>query len=364
MKSTPLAVLRRSTAVLLLASAVVAARAETEPCTTGSTAEDDACTAQQVATSDSAVDRTHQKLSHSVQDLARWMDGFFGSETAEVEANFSYLRITPSYGWNDSDDSDADVRARAKLDLPNTEHRVSIIFARDETDPLETLSEGENLSEAFQIDEGNSGAVGLQYVPKSSRSTHVSLNATVSGDLDPTVSARVRRSFYPSDSTYAYGSVKPFWDSDDGAGVTFGTEFDGLLGERTLARFKSEITTAEEIEGWEWRSSFGVYRRLQSRAVLSWTLGVKGTTDPDFKAERYTFGPTYRRSFWKRWLFGSVHPFVSWRRPFERDNDRVHGIEFEIDAVLGDRIGQGIAPKPETAEPLEPAEDQLLPTSP
>lgn len=283
------------------------------------------------------VDRTHLRWSENVQNLARWMDGFFGAERAEVEANYSYVRVTPILGWNDTDGTDPNLRVRAKLDLPNTRRRVSLILARARDDDIGGYSESQDLRETLLLDDDENGAFGLQYVPKETRRMHVSLNATVSGDFDPTLSARVRRTFFPTDDTYAYASVKPFWKGDDGAGVTVGGELNSLFGTHTLARFRNEATTAEKINGWEWKSILSLYQQLESRAVLSWTLQVRGVTESEFKAEQYTFGPTYRRSILRPWCFASVQPFVSWRRDIGEDTDRVHGVVFEFDLVLGGR---------------------------
>jgi hypothetical protein len=302
------------------------------------------------------VDRAQQALAERVSDFGEWLDSFFGAQREEIEANYSFLRVTPSLQWDDKDQFDPAVRLRGKIHLPDTNDRLALVVSRDRDARAATSIETEDRTPIESAGVDDSG-FGLQFVPTRTRKTHISLLATLDSDLDPELSVRVRRYVYPSDRSYAFASVRPFWSGDVGSGVALATEVDVGTGERSLVRLTTRGVAAEDIEGWEWKSSLAFIRQLGPRAAQAFTFSVDGVSEPNFRAETFTLSTTYRRNVWRPWIFWSVEPFVAWERDLEAPTNRIHGIQFEFDFYIGKQRPRRSGAKPVAIEPTEDESD-------
>jgi hypothetical protein len=283
------------------------------------------------------VDGTYDALAVRVESTARWVDGFFGTERAEVEANFSYLRLTPSIGWDTDEGTSGNIRARGKLDLPNSKQKLSLILAGEGDQNALQISNADEQDLLLDDRSGEDGSIGLQFLAQENRKYHTSFNATLTSGGQPRLSMRVRRTFEPSDELYGFVSARPYWHSEDGFGVRFNTQGNRALGERTLLRLTASAETYEDREDWEWDSGAALFHRLESRAVVALSFQVNGISSPSWKAETYTLGPLYRQSFYRPWMFWSLQPFVRWNTPEALNSSRDHGVVLELDMFIGEQ---------------------------
>ena len=285
------------------------------------------------------VDDTYDTLAGRVESTARWIDGFFGAERAELESNFSYLRLTPRLGWDDDEGFGPDARIRGKIDLPSGRRRLALLLAGQQDRDALRVADADQEQLILDDRDDADGRIGLQWIFDEDSNTHASVNGTLTSGGNPEVSLRVRRLLRPeAEDFYGFFSARPYWHFDDGFGMRFNGQLNRSLGKRTLLRISSSIDTWEEREeGWEWESGALLFRRLESRAVVAFSLQVEGRTDPEWKAGTWTAGPLYRRSVFRDWIFLTVQPFVRWRTSRLDDTTRAHGVLVELDVIVGQR---------------------------
>jgi hypothetical protein len=284
------------------------------------------------------VDDTYDALAGRVESTARWIDGFFGAERAELESNFSYLRLTPRLGWDDDDGFTPDAQIRGKIDLPSGRRRFALLIAGQQDRDALRVADADQEQLILDDRDDADGRIGLQWIFDEDSRTHASVNGTFTSGGNPELSLRVRRLLRPeAEDFYGFFSARPYWHFDDGFGVRFNGQLNRSLGERTLLRVSSSIDTWEEREGWEWEAGALLFRRLESRAVVAFSLQVEGESDPEWKAGTWTAGPLYRRSIFRDWIFVTLQPFVRWRTPRLDDTTRAHGVLVELDFIVGQR---------------------------
>ena len=79
------------------------------------------------------VDRTHDWMSRTVCGPTRWVDGFFiGPNEIDTEQPGTQLRIIGASRWQDNDDDGSEVKVRARVELPNAQERLSLLFQNDD----------------------------------------------------------------------------------------------------------------------------------------------------------------------------------------------------------------------------------------
>ena len=269
------------------------------------------------------VDATHESLSSRVDATARWFDGFFGDERAELEANFSYLRLTPGVVWDADDQLNTRVRIRGKLDLPGSKNRLSLFIAGDDDDNFAGFTNVDDGDAFGTRSTGDDAAVGLQFVARNSRRYHSSFNATITSGMHGELSFRLRRRFMPRERTDGF-----VWSNYQVESLCrFRGQANHALGHERLLRLTARAETYEDIDGWKWSTAITHYKRLESRAVLGWELGYTGNTDPETDSRNLTFGPIYRRNVLRPWIFASARPFVSRRDDATSGKRWVHGVK-------------------------------------
>ena len=73
-------------------------------------------TVQGAAAQDSWLERTRDSAESGVDDLALWLDGYFGDAQYEADTLAkSYARVIQESVWNAHDDIDYDVKLRGTL---------------------------------------------------------------------------------------------------------------------------------------------------------------------------------------------------------------------------------------------------------
>ncbi|HSG90193.1 MAG TPA: hypothetical protein VLA56_13355 [Pseudomonadales bacterium] len=283
------------------------------------------------------LDSTHERVTEGVENTARWLDGFLGTGRAEAEANFSYLRLTPTLSRDNREGTGQNLKVRGKIDLPDRRRRLSLIFSGEDDEDIIGISDT-NSNTTFDVRDADERSVGLQFLARRSRLYHSSVNATLTSGFQPKLSARVRRQIAPDSERFtSFASVRPYWHGEDGFGVRLDGESTLALGPQLLLRTTTAWDRYEEIDGWEWNASSALYYRLESRALIALAFDGQGVTSPRLGADSWTLGPFYRRNLWRPWMFASVKPFVRWRGGPNFRNERFEGVIVELDIVFGDR---------------------------
>lgn len=77
------------------------------------------------------VDTSYEYVTTRADTLAQQFDSFFGEADAERESADSVLRLQSEYDWNEQEQSDTGIRLRGKVDLPQLNRRLSLVFGEE-----------------------------------------------------------------------------------------------------------------------------------------------------------------------------------------------------------------------------------------
>lgn len=253
--------------------------------------------------------------------MAEWIDGFFGTEAYEHETPNSTLRLRLITGWEEGESQDFKVRLRGKLNLPQLDERLSLVFSDENEDGQNTQS----LRNA--VDDINDNTdVAFQFNRKDDGHQRIDYRFGIRSNGKPKASVRYRLEVPYGD--IKIGRLTQRIRYRGGEGVTSRTvlEQDNTLSDSRLLRYGVQFEWGEPTSGVEWIVRTQMSKRLQSKAALLYYVSMDGITRPYYITQNYGVGLSYRKQFYKDWLYYQLDPGFTWRK-IDRDDGR-HGVAF------------------------------------
>ena len=268
------------------------------------------------------LDDSHAYVSNSTDQLAGWIDSFFYVPRADFESAYTSLRLTFENEWEENKGNDANIKLRGKVFLPQINKRLSLVFTDAEGD------EADEERGITALDNGNkSTQVGFQYKAKEKPYSRTDYRVGLRSSGKIKAEARYR---YTVPTTGKY--INRFTESlhfvdGEGFGVRSRYELDRSLDQDRLLRWGNNLKFAEDSNGVEWSTQLMLGKRLNDKSAISYFIGTKGETRPEYLTTAYGFGLRYRKSFYRPWLFYELEPAYSWQRELVTD-DREGGMLF------------------------------------
>ena len=272
-------------------------------------------------------DAGHSYVSRNADNLANWLDGFFGDEDTEAEAPYSTLRLRLGQRWLDGEGMEQELSLRGNIHLPKLSERLSLLFSgsQDET-PLDELA----VEERSEADD-----VSLQYTLQEERNHRLDLRFGLRTSGHPKAALRYRydRTINPIWSTRFVERLRYY--GEDGIDALTQFEMEKTLSSSRVARWSNRVFWSEQASGVKWRSSLANDKRLSDQRAVSYFVFTQGTTQPNGDVDSYGLGVRYRQNLFKPWLFVDLQPTYQWRIPDEtRNREGVAGILLRFNVVF------------------------------
>ena len=123
--------------------------------------------------------------------------------------------------------------------------------------------------------------------------------------------------------------------------MTTKVDYDRLIGNELLFRWRNVGTWTEESDGLEWYLEVTLFQNLGLKRALAYQLGSHGEGDDLVPVREHFVRMIFRQQFSRDWLYLDVRPGFAFRREF-RDESRevVPFPQFGIEMVFGDRPGR------------------------
>ncbi|GHD06146.1 hypothetical protein GCM10007052_00540 [Halioglobus japonicus] len=273
-----------------------------------------------------SLDERRAKLDNRAQELAYWLDGFFGDPQYDLDKPESVVRLIAITDWDEEDGTEFKFRVRGKVQLPNISKKLNLVFRGEESDDDEELERYDD-------------SVALEY--KLNEGTRSKFDATI-GYSSRGVRPGVRyRNEGPFTRNSSYRWVQQLqYTNKDGFYTTTRIDFNRSFGENYGIRWDNRGIYGEETEGIEWRSKLSLRQRLgvdtDRPTALSYFAAVNGVTQDEDFTKNYRLGVRFRRQFYKDYLFLELEPAYNWRRKEYEDNrDTVFSINIKLEMALG-----------------------------
>ena len=284
------------------------------------------------------VDRTHDWMSRTVCGPTRWVDGFFiGPNEIDTEQPGTQLRIIGASRWQDNDDDGSEIKVRARVELPNAQERLSLLFQNDDDVDDELRNDLDSRPEDVGNDSGGFRTA-LRWVTKMPDRMNLDLDAGVRSEFTTFLRARYR--WYtplPGGKSYFRFTQKGYWEDPEGFGINSLFELDRPLTQLSTIRFSSEYELTEENNAlnrdWYFNQRVSLYTRLGKQSGIGYSVGFDGFTDPVAAIETWRTSVRFRRSVWRPWFFYEIEPYVFWPRSLGYEG--ITGIVLRLEVQAG-----------------------------
>lgn len=278
------------------------------------------------------ADKSHSYVTNRADELAQWMDHFFGVSRSDIEAAHSSLRLQLGYDWDEKDHKSR-VRLRGKLYLPRISERISLVFTdeNNETDDNEDI-------ESIARDVDNDNSVALEYKARDKNNARLDFRLGLRNITKLKASARYRYLHPLSDKYLTRFTEEIYFQDGEGFGSLTRVDLDRIINNDHLVRWSNRFEYSEETPGVEWGTKLSSRHRIGDKAAVSYFLFSNGETRPQ-KNTGYGLGFSYRRNIHREWLFFEVEPSYGWRREaFENNREGIAAIDFRLEVLLQGQI--------------------------
>ena len=207
-------------------------------------------------------------------------------------------------------DGAAVLDGQAKLDLPATEKRFSLML---ESNPEKNLSGDTGKQRpvlANDVVTSNNQSAALRYEkpPEESR-WHFSADTGVKVRVPLEPFVRTRASYtLPMENWRMKAAETVFWFSSIGAGETTQVDFERFVSEPVLFRATSTATWMNDNHKFDLRQDFTFYHTVNERTAMLYQTSVIGVSEPELEATEYVLLMLYRYRLHKSWVFFEVSP--------------------------------------------------------
>ena len=290
-------------------------------------------------------DWTHHLGSRGICLPAQWVDSFFADTDADFYAARTLVRVIGTAQWQENTDRLTEVRVDARVALPHTEDRLSLVFRSDDQED-DRLEQRERILEEEEADEDGEADTGvfrtaLRWAAYQTRRATSQVDLGVRGSNPYVPFARLRYRYRQPLPWQLQARVNQefYWrDNEDRRGLASELQFERPVTENSLARFTTSAESNTQLRAtnveWRWNQSLSWFWRIKRRAALQASLRVGGNSEPVIRAQSRRFSVRLRHSFWRPWLYAEVEPYVTQNR--DNDFQSVRGIALRLETQLGD----------------------------
>jgi hypothetical protein len=279
----------------------------------------------------------HYDLTRIVDNTARKLDQFFGTEDSLFVENQSFLRVALDTRLQPGD-SKLDPSVRFRVDMPTTRKRLRLIIESDIEEPLGRLSEqGLREVRGGQRFDTNNSAIGLEQRsskdPSEAWVQGLGLGVKFGAPLDPYVRYSAARQWNFSESKWQINSLSRVTQFNQ-RGLQVRTNFDvnkPLDEDRTL-RFQTYVDFEERRDSAVFSQTAEINRVIDSRTALRYALIVVGEDRGENNIKDYVLQAYYRRDIHKNILFMDIIPEIHF--PTEGNLDPYVALTFRLEAFF------------------------------
>lgn len=279
----------------------------------------------------------HYDLSRMVDNTARRLDQFFGTEDSFFVENQSFLRVALETRLEPSD-SKLDPSVRFRVDLPTTKKRLRVIIESDIEEPLGRLSEqGIREVRGGERFDTNNSAIGLEQRsskdPSQAWVQGLGLGVKFGAPLDPYVRYSALRQWNFSESQWQLNSSSRVTQFNQrGLQLRTNLDLNRPLDEDLTSRFQTYVEFDERRDSTIFSQTAEINRVIDSRTALRYALIVVGEDRGENTIKDYVLQTYFRRDIHKNVLFMDIIPEIHF--PTEGDRDPYVALTFRLEAFF------------------------------
>lgn len=279
-----------------------------------------------------------QRVAGWVDNTARSIDRFFGTNDAWRVDNESWLRITNDLRWEQDKGVSNDLRPRLKLDLPTSSERLHLLIENDS--PEQRTAAQEAVPGLRNTDEHRTTVFGLgtnfdSWMPQWKKQLQAGVRVAL--PVDPYVRFIVRRDMPLSGAWELNSYNRVSWFNQDGYSASSELKIGEALTPHWRLYYNTDLTWQEKHDYLQFAESANLAHILSNRAAITYTLGFSGTGFDQPQIDTYFLTADYRRNLARRIVFVDVIPELS--LPAEYGFDPHWAITLRLELYFQKQIG-------------------------
>jgi hypothetical protein len=253
-------------------------------------------------------------LASGITETAQWIDSFFADPEYPNEEVDVRLDLRQYFTWLESHPSEYKTRVSAQVRLPNFSERVSLTFDGNDEDG-DSLAKESVTDSIRQLDENPS--LGLQYLKQVSEeySQRVKLGYRFSRRT-AFVGGRLRKVWPIAEDSRFRVSQRLRWYQRDGWENQTIADYETMFGEDTFFQQRFKLLWQEYLlpeQGTRYQLASSVIYPFSDDAAIRWNWTSDYQTRPvkDWTSSQLSL--SYRRQFWRDWMYLEAGPFIRWQ---------------------------------------------------
>ncbi|MDP5293082.1 hypothetical protein Q9290_12415 [Oceanimonas sp. CHS3-5] len=288
-----------------------------------------------------AVDKItpmHDRVTNWLDNNARNIDNFFGTDDSLTMENGSYMRFSQEFSWHERDRYDWDTALRVKLDLPTTKERLRILIESDPEETQGTLAEqGANTARSNNNFRTEDFLLGLRRLSDRDKREHWRFDAgagiKVKLPLDPYVRFTGERQWQLNDGPWVLDSwSRASWFNEEGYSVRSRWDLGRPLSDIYHLRFITNVQWQEEVDTLEYSEGIELNQLLGTRSAIRYAAVAVGRSASDPRLYDYYLLSQYRRNLHREILFVDFIPEVHF--PREQNYDAEFGVTLRFELLF------------------------------
>ncbi len=276
-----------------------------------------------------AMDKTQNAVSESVDDFAQWIDSFFDDERTIAEDASTRLRLSQGLFLEEGEAASLKTRINVKLDVPHFKNRLKLFVSDEDINDENASALADNAFDETDEDV----QIGLQYFAKDSDKNNLSLSTGIKLDSLEVFAGPRYRHTVTLDSWQLRFTQRVRWFTRKGWESTTRLDLERLLTPKILFRNTIEGRWRKQDEGYRYEINPTLIQSLQRKKALEYQWGNFFKTRPVHRLEESVLRIRYRQRIWRKWLFYEVAPQVAFRN--DDDFEPSPGINFLLEVIFG-----------------------------
>jgi hypothetical protein len=258
-----------------------------------------------------------QRIYGWVENTARSLDSFFGTDDAWSTDNESWLRVTNDIRWDQTDQGAVDFRPRLKLDLPTASKRLHLLIENDT--PEQRTAAQEAVPSLRNVNNERTTVFGLgtgldTWAPAWKKSLQGGVRVAL--PIDPYVRFIAKRDWDLAGTWQLSSYNRLAWFNHDGYSAKSELKIGQPLVPRWRFDFITDLSWREDRDYLEFAESVNFSHVLSERSAINYALGAAGTGFQGPQITSYFFVADYRRNIARRIIFIDLIPELTYPREF------------------------------------------------
>lgn len=251
-----------------------------------------------------------RRVAGWVDNTARGIDQFFGTDDAWRVDNESYLRITNNVRWDEGEGVSNKLRPRLRLDLPTASKRLRLLV---ESDTPEQRTAAEDAIPGAQTSEDRRRTtvlgVGTNFegwFPEWKKQLQSGVRVRL--PLDPYVRFIARRDIPLSGKWELNSYNRLAWFNSDGYSAKSAITIGEPIAPKWRLFYSTNFAWREDRDYLEFVQSANLAQVLSSRSAVTYSAGLSGVSLSDPHIANYFLAANYRRNVARKIVFIDVIP--------------------------------------------------------